>query len=252
MKYLVPILGAIGLLIVSCQPIVTLEKPNVAATPTDDGGKLSLSWNAITDADGYYIYLDGVKYDSTTSTNYVVSTPAQIVEVSAYAGDEESDKWKGDYTPVVNSVTVYGLSDPSPEHPSGLQLKDAGAIALSLEEANKPNIDYVFDDKAYAPAMYLINAGDYEGWPNTKGNASADAQTTDFDAVDIAPAPGVYNTQTEIATNGVYYLWLDRDNNQKTEGDNFGKLQVLSISDHKVEIKVAYQKFAGLRWVKTK
>lgn len=255
MRYTLLAFLALSLLVlISCESIEAPGKPNVTYEPIENGAKLRLTWTAVTDADGYNIYVDGEKDTSITGTSIDVAGPAKKIEVSAYKGKEEGEKWTLDLTPTYTpALTLYGASDPSPDHPSGLALKDAGAVALAIGvEANKPEIDYVFDDRGNFAPMSIVNPGDYTPQINSKGNAVSDATTGSFDDADIAPAPGSYETQrSPISQNAVYYLWLDRNNNNYSTDDNFAKIQIISISGTVVNIKVAYQKVKGLRWVVT-
>lgn len=255
MKKYIKLLFLISLFVtfIGCEQMVERpEKPAVVYQPIENGAKLRLTWTPVTNADGYYIYVDGIKVTSLSSTitSYDVSGPAKLIEVSAYKKNEESEKWRLDLTPVVSEVSVYGASDPSPDHPSGLQLTDNGAVPLAIgNQANWPNLDYVFEDRGIP--MSIINPGDYTPPFNTKGNAISVPASGTFDNENMAPALGNYYTQMRLAIGGVYYLWLDRNNNGYSTDDNFGKILIKAISGTRVDIKVAYQKVKGLRWVKT-
>lgn len=254
MRYTLALLAIVLLVLVGCEDIVAPGKPSVDHDPIEDGAKLRLTWTAVTDAEGYYVYVDGVKEATITETSYDVEGPALEVSVSAYNGDEEGEEWVLDLTPEYTpTLTVYGASDPSPDNPSGLVLRDAGAVALAIGvEENKPEIDYVFDDRGNFAPMSIVNPGDYTPEINSKGNAISAAATGSFDDEDMAPPPGNYSTQrSPIEQNAVYYLWLDRDDDNATDSDNFAKVQIISISGTQVNIKVAYQKEKGLRWIVT-
>ncbi len=254
MRYTLALLALVLLVLVGCEDIVAPGKPSVTYEPIEDGAKLKLTWTEVTDAEGYYIYVDGIKDTSITGTSYEVTGPAQEVSVSAYNGDEEGEEWVLDLTPEYTpTLTVYGASDPGTDHPSGLVLRDAGAVALAIGvEENKPDIDYVFDDRGNFAPMSIVNPGDYTPQINSKGNAISAAAGNSFDDADMAPALGNYSTQrSPIEQNAVYYLWLDRDNDNETDSDNFAKVQIISISGTTVNIKVAYQKEKGLRWIVT-
>ena len=257
MRYILALLVFVALVFVSCESTVAPGTPSVTYAPTDNGGMLRLTWPAVTDAEGYNIYLDEVKDTSITGTGTLtvdVAGPAKKVEVSAYNGSEESGFWTLDLTPISTpTLTAYGASDPDPLHPSGLALKDAGAVALAIgEAANKPDIDYVFDDRGSFTPMSMVNPGDYDPQINSKGNAISLVTSGQFDDEDFALAPGNYDTKRiPVTQNGVYYLWLDRNNNNYSTDDNFAKIQIISISGTVVTAKVAYQKVPGLRWVVT-
>ena len=245
------------LVLIGCEGEVTLETPEVNYTVTDNGATLRLSWIEISDADGYYIYADGVAIDTIddpSTTTYDATQPAAIYEVSAYAGEDESDKDMVDCTPVKTSnLTVYGTSDPDPTHPSGLAFTNDGtAYAIAVgPSANHPDIDYIFDDTNF-PTMTLTSPNSYSPVYNNEKNMSLDAQVTSFDTVTIADAPGNYSTQTTLSSNAVYYLFMDQDDDGwDTDNDHFGKMKVESISGSIVTITVAYQPIAGLRWLVT-
>lgn len=251
-------LVALLALFISCPQLVEPpERPSVSYQPIDNGAKLRLTWTKVADADGYYIYVDGIKDTTLKSdiTSYDVSGPAKSIEVSAYKKREESEKWRLDLTPVVNELSVWGASDPDPDHPSGLELTDNGAIALAIgRRENWPRLDYIFDDRGDFAPMSIVNPGDYTSPRyNNKGNAISEPTRVDFDASHMAPAPRNYLTQRKnIAINDVYYLFLDRNNNGYSTDDNFGKILIKAISGTRVDIKVAYQKVKGIRWVKTR
>ncbi|OPX17539.1 hypothetical protein BXT86_05940 [candidate division WOR-3 bacterium 4484_100] len=245
------------LILIGCEGEVTLETPSVTYTVTDNGATLRLSWIEISDADGYYIYADGVAIDTIDDpsvTTYDATQPAAIYEVSAYAGEDESDKATVDCTPVKTSnLTVYGLSDPDTTHPSGLAFTNDGvAYGISVKQANYPDLDYIFDDANFT-TMTLTSPNSYSPVYNDKKDMALDAQVTSFDTVTIADAPGNYSTQTTLSSNAVYYLFMDQDDDGwDTDSDHFGKMKVESISGSTVTITVAYQPITGLRWLVTK
>ena len=251
-------LFALLIFFIGCEEAIQKpEKPSVAYQPIEDGAKLRLTWTRVANADGYYIYVDGEKDTTLPSytTSYDVSGPAKSVGVSAYRKNEESERWELDLTPVISEVSVYGASDPDPNHPSGLALTDNGAIPLAIgNQANWPVLDYIFDDRPPFPSMSIVNPGPPHYSPpfNNRGNVISGALTRSFEEENMALPPNNYETRREIAVYGVYYLWLDRDNDKQTTNDNFGKILIKAIDGKRVDIKVAYQKVKGLRWVKTK
>ena len=243
------------IMLVGCNG-VTLDAPDVDYTVTDDGATLALDWIAIADADGYYIYADGEVVDTLDdpeTITYDADVPAAEYSVSAFAGEDESALTDIDCAPVVTSnVTVYGLSDPDTAHPSGLSFTSSGtAVPLSVKQSNYLDLDYIFDDLNFA-TLTLASPNAYSPPYNAEKNMSVDAGVTDFDAIDIADAPGGYTTQTTLAANAVYSLFMDQDDdNWDTDSDYFGKMKVESISGSTVVITVAYQTMTGLRWVFT-
>jgi hypothetical protein len=239
-----------------CTSVVTLEKPNVsaAALNTDNGGTLRLTWTAVTDAKSYEITTDDSTF-TTTSTSFDVTTPTGTIDVRAVSGSDKSDPAVIDCKVVqTSSLVLYGKSDASGNDPSGLSFTSSGtATGLSLDDANKPSIDFVCDDEqASVTPVGLINAGDYS-WPgNTKANALMDAGTTDFNDFRLAASTG-YTSQLKTDNNGVYILWLSTSNTW-TANDHFCKIKIISVEQptgtyYKVTLQAAYQTIGGLRWL---
>ena len=234
-----------------CDGVVTLDKPTVTAAAITPGTTLRLQWTAVTDAESYQITTDDSVY-TTTSESFDVTAPTKTIEVRAVNGNDKSDPATIDCkVKETSSIVLYGISDPNADHPSGLAFTGEGvASPLSLSDANKPNIDYVCDDENISP-VGLVNAGDY-GWPgNTKVNTAMDAGSTDYDAFKQAATSG-YSSQTTIASNGLYTLWVSNSQGW-TVNDHFAKAKIVSIEDvggvQKVTLKVGYQKIGGLRWL---
>jgi len=246
------ILPVVALLLVGtgCDELIDdLTTPNVTQVAINEGAQLRLNWAPVKGAQGYKIDVDGTEY-TTTETTYDVDGPAKMITVLAYSGASESNKWSLNLTPVMTqTLEVWGISEPSPDNPSSFGFNTDGTITTySINAANYPAMDYYMED-TQLPGMNIVNPGD-RGW-NAKGNAAKAAGTTDFDAATIADAPGGYTTQQQLAVGGVYFLWLDRTNNNWDVTDNFAKAKVVSIQGTKVTMQVAYQKVGGLRWLKT-
>ncbi len=252
------------LILVGCEGEVTLEAPDVTWTvpDADEGAVLSLSWDAVEDADGYIIYADDDSIDEVTAApwEYDADVPAAVYGVSAYSGDDESDITEVDCAPVVTTnITVYGNSDPDPAHPSGIGFTAAGnCLTLAISDPTTwPDIDFYFNDTNPTQGLIdLVSPGDHLPPYNTEENASANTGETDFASVVIADAPGAYSTQTELLENAVYSLWIDPDaDGWDAENDHFGKMKVESITGaaapYTVVITCAYQLIEGLRWVVT-
>jgi hypothetical protein len=237
------------LIMVGCESTPSLTAPDVSYTVTSEGAELTLTITEVTDADGYIIYGDGVVLDTIAAAGtYVVTTPAKLVEVTAYSGDTESDATQIDCAPTTTtSLTVYGLSDPDTTHFSGLTFNATSgtAVTISAVAGNQSTVEFVFDDLNFT-TMTLVNSGYY--WTNNKLNTSGD-DGTDFDAVTTCLLTG-YSDQTTLAVNGVYDLWISNSMTW-TDTDHFGKVKIESIAGSVATITVAYQKIGGLRWVVT-
>jgi hypothetical protein len=248
------------LVLVGCGDEEALDIPNVTYTVTDDGATLALDWDEIVDADGYYIYADGAVIDSIDDpavTTYDATVPAQVYGVSAYNADEESATDDVDCTlEETANITVYGNSDPDPDHPSGIGFTATGTcITLALSETtNWPDIDFYFDDDNFAQ-LTIVSPGDHVPAYNNEENATA-ASGTDYDALEIAADIGNYLTQRTMAENAVLSFWIDPDaDGWGDANDYFGKMKIVSITGaaapYTAIINCAYQPIAGLRWVVT-
>lgn len=259
MKKIIAISGIIFLLLfIGCEKQITPAKPNVTATPINDGGALRLTWTQVADADGYKIYRDG-SLDTTlskTTTSYDATKVCKRLKVTAYAGDNESDPWEFDLTPVVTTLTVYGMSDPDPNHQSGFGfMSDGSAVKYSV--TNQPaNIDFYFDDVNFS-TMYIRGASDPGGPVQNanKENAISTQYGTNFDSLSVALGTGNYQMRRQISVGAVYALWIDMPTFDAMDAnDHFAKIKIINVSganNNIVDIKVAYQKVAGLRWLLT-
>lgn len=252
MKKIFPIILML-LLIVGCAETPTGPDiaPTVSFEAIEQGGTLRLTWTALSDVDGYKIYIDGVLDTTITQLSYDVSKPCKTIEISGYKGDKEGPKWSYSFAPVITSISVYGRSDTDPNHPSGFGFTtDGSAVTYALRDStNWPKVDFYIEDVGTPISLFSPHHRNY----NTKKNAGAEATITEFDSLHIAAAPGSYSTQTRLSTGGLYSIWIDPNaNGWDKVNDHFGKLKVIDISGTKVDIKVAYQKVSGLRWIVTK
>jgi|UniRef100_A0A7V3RGZ3 hypothetical protein len=252
-KVLILSIFALLVIFVGCEKQVTLETPEVTYTvkPDDKGGTLVLNWDEITDADGYYIYADGKKIDSVTTTSYNATTPAALYEVSAYAGDQESGKDEIDCGAIETAtLTVYGSSDPDTTHPSGFGFNAQGnAVAYAISNQNNwPLIDYWVYSSG-PTTIKFVSPSDRNPPLNNEVNVTKNSGQTNYNDVKIADAPGGYSTQTDVVSGAVYYFWIDPNNDGwDASTDHFGKIQVVGINGVQLTLKIAYQKIAGLRW----
>lgn len=251
------IVFAVILMLVGCGDDIVLDTPDVTYTVTDNGATLALDWVEIADADGYYIFADDVAIDTLddpATITYDATTPAAVYGVQAYAGEDVSGTDEIDCAPTTTlTMDIYGLSDPDTLHPSGLSFTSSGAAtAISVQSANYPDLDYIFDDLNYA-TLTLASPNAYTPPYNSEKNMSVEAAgITDFDALDIADAPGNYSTVTTLAGNAVYSFFMDQDDDGwDTDSDYFGKINVVSITGTHAILNVAYQPITGLRWCVT-
>jgi hypothetical protein len=255
MRYLLPVLAVLLVLIVGCPPITTLEAPTVtkAALDTDYGGTLRLSWTAVASATEYYIYFDGhtTKDTSITGTSIDISAPYSKVEVTAHNSTSESEPAAIDCKAVTTpSVTVYFTSDGT--HPENAIGFTTGGTCTAMGFSTPADIDFVLDDTSTYQGSTVAGFWSPDMYPtpyNGKDNAVVAAASTDFDAFDIATTPGTYMTRLAITSGALYSAWIDRTNNAWSTDDNFAKIKVEAISGTTITLKTAYQKIGGLRWL---
>lgn len=239
------------LVLIGCDGEVVLDTPDVDYTVRDQGATLRLTWIEIADADGYYIYADGViidTLDDAATITYDATTPAAEYGVSAYAGEDVSSIATIDCEPTVTTgLVVYDMSQPPPD-PSGFGFNSSGtAVAYQVSDStNHALLDFYIES---APQSFF---SPHHGGYNAEVNATENSGSTNFDAQDIANAPGNYTTQTDIVSDAVYFFWIDPTNNGwDNSTDYFGKIKVLSISGTAITMDLAYQPISGLRWCVT-
>lgn len=250
MKYILPLIAAVLVLFVACQPPVTPGTPVVAMTVLGTGDTLQINWTQVTDAQGYYVYLDGTK-NTTTSLSYLITTPAKSIQVSSYNGSEESDKWtKSTMVVTTSALTAYGIEDPSSNmNAIGFNTTSGTCLAIDVSsQANWSGIDFVLEDRDPDP-MSFWSPDAYSPAYNNKDNATAPSTVTDYHLLTDAPGSGVYNTKYAISANAVYSIWIDPTNNGWSTDDHFGKVRIESIQDHTVVMTAGYQLVGGLRWL---
>ncbi|MEO0109003.1 MAG: hypothetical protein ABIK62_07545 [candidate division WOR-3 bacterium] len=249
MRYIIPVLGALLILVISCEPPVSLTKPTVTAQPISAGDTLRLTWTAVNGATGYNIYLDGVKHQVQAGTySYDVPGPVKKIEVSAYDASEESDKWELVTTiEKTANIIVYTTADVG--NPNHAFYFNASGTAVAIPLSQATDIDFVLDTSGTAANIEIRSPSSYTPKYNNKDNATATATTTDFDALKDAPAPGVYNTVRQISANALYSLWIDPTGDGWSVDDHFGKLKIENISGTAVTMTAGYQKTGGLRWL---
>lgn len=242
MRYLLPVVAAALIAVVSCTP--PADVPVVTATAIGDGGTLRLQWAAITGATGYNVYLDGVK-TAVTGTSYDVTTPAAVIEVSATSAGGESDKSDPVNTEIVKTASLTvdnmgGTGDPA------FYFNTSGtALAIPLTQA--ANIDFVLDTTGIETE--LRSPDSYDPVYNAKDNASAQATTTDFDTYDIAEAAGQYNTVRVLSSGALYSLWIDLTNDGWSTDDHFAKMKYEGLAGNTLTLTFGYQLIGGLRWL---
>jgi len=251
MRYLLPILGALLVLIVACQTPVTLDKPKVDWTVKDQGGTLKLTWDAVTDAEGYKVYFDGNSTADTTltATSIEITDPKKSIKVEAYNGTETNDSTIVLTIVTTATVNVHGVSAGGTDGGFGFNVTTGAAVPVDVSSGISADADFIMEDVLAAMSFFSPNA--YTVPYNAKDNASAVAAGTVYNDHKIAPPPGSYpnGNEVQISQNAIYSLWIDRTADGYSLDDHFGKAQVTSISGAAVTLKLGYQMIPGLRWV---
>jgi hypothetical protein len=255
-KYWVPFLLGVVVLMSGCGdgPTPPDKAPSLSGEAVDEGAGIKVEWTALSDVDGYNIYVNGTKEKEVTTTSVTIYGAVKTVEVCGYKGDKEGPKGKLDLTPTISTITVYGRSDPDPAHPSGFGFNAKGeAITYALSDSsNWPHLDFYIEDVGRPISLWSPGSGG--GEYNNRESASIEESGTDFDAIDSAASVGNYSTQRELTENAIYSLFMDRDGDGKWDKTNsyFGKAKVLDIDGKKVQLKIAFQKQSGYRMLVTK
>lgn len=244
------IIGAL-VMIESCSTTTESEVLQSPGTLTyqvvNNGYAIQLSWEVVSDADGYYVYFNDAPVDTIDdkdSTTIIVDQIG-VYKVRAYKGDLLSDPTNSlDFRPVETpNVTIYDAviySDTA--HPSG-----AGW------DTNNGTM-YVYPLIGHCDVVDLFYAsGTIRGiqtsqvtCPNSPDSTffnPVNLRYTDVDSVTTEP---ILN-QFQVDVNDVYTVKLVTSGHQIY----YGKLQVLAVNntDHSVTLKVALQTHEGLKRV---
>jgi len=235
---------------VSNGPALPTPSVTYQVTTNNYGGGLSLTWDQIADADGYLIYADGICVDTVSGSTYTALVPAKKYEVYAYRSNNHSHPGVVNIAPVVTSnLDVWDYSDPDPSHPSGFGFYESGiAQAYSVSDTTYwPMIDQYIDW-----LFSLISPDQHVPPYNGEANFTKNSLSTSFDDKDIADQPGYYFNYSPIASDSVYYLWIDPTNDGwDNSTDHFSKIKVVAINGLRVTLTLAYQPVHGLRWLVT-
>jgi hypothetical protein len=235
---------ALALICLGCNSTnnpTSLDKPSVSAAGSGDGGTLTLSWGAVTDAK-YYEITAGTTVDTTSSTSFDVSTPAPTLEVRAVSGSVKSDPATIDCKVVEGTAVFFDYRDTT--NANGFGFDDNGGVVLcTLSTAGRSGMDFYADSSHVH--MSLVVAQQH-------ANGMADqlkAASGSYDGVTIADPLGTYSkVKLAVMADTTYYLRMSADT-AWSAADHFAKARVDSIVGAKVSLTTAYQKIGGLRWL---
>lgn len=219
----------------------------------NEGGGVTLTWSPPLEyvPDGYYVYLDGDSAAEVMDTFYEVTTPAARIEVTNYIGAEESPDMGLDFAALETpNVTIWSISDPSPDHPSGFGFAFAGT-ATAYSVARQPEeIDYWLwqgDDNS-TPA--LMSPSEHDPPYNAETNGVSQEQGPYFDLKIVSPA-SQYSPEQAIVQNAFYGLEFSGADSLR----HYAKVEVVALEAqggvYKAYLRLACQTASGLRWVVT-
>jgi hypothetical protein len=249
MKYPVAILGGLLIFAVSCS---SLYQPVVSYDALPGGDTLRLTWGPVPGAAGYYVYLDSMTRDTVTSgDSFYVASPTRLIQVSAFDDSgHETTRWAlNTLVTKTDSIIVYTTADAADTLHAFYF--DSSGVAWPVPLDSGAGIDFVLDTAA--DTVQIRSPNTYAPPYNTMNDATVQASTHNFDSLQVAPAPGAYNTTTTIGPGVLYAGWLNPTNASWSSDDHFVKLQVVSISPFNsgeaVTITTGYQLIGGLRWL---
>ncbi len=234
------IMGAV-LTFSGCQ-VSSVDTPSVSWSVTQNQDGIAFTWDEIQDADGYIVKYNG-KADTIETTSYTLTEPAAQVEIVAYAGDEESDPWVGNFAAVeTQNLDWYTRADSDPSHPSGLGFNNDGSVVtISFAQGDHNKIDFVADDDNTITAIQELDGS------VAKQNAVAYDDAYNYASMNMAPETGYANFQN-VVENGTFALLKDPDG-QKNNNDIYAKLIVKGIDGTRWTIDITVQPIGGLRWL---
>lgn len=258
--------GLIGYFFIGCPGPPEAETPeNFRYTGvTPDGGGLVLAWDEVADADKYIVYSDDTPVDTVTTTTATITVPAKVVKVTSVVDGDESDPATLDVAPVER--TGQELWERSAEGHSAYGWNTQTGIGDDysiLDATSFSEFDFYLDDLTAGtvnPAEIYFVQPAYNAFGDPFNNVGTGFHRAgvSYDDLDIGPAPEVnyYEPRSEnpIVGGVTYVFWVDHANDDALGPDDFFvKVLVTAVgSDGKVQFEYAFQKIAGLRWVKTK
>jgi len=228
----------------NCEGDEEVATPNARIVSLlDKGGGIRFEWDPVDGADGYRVRVDGVLKYEGQNTYFEWREPAKKISIFAYAGDKESIAKTFDFTPVLTqNLEVWDATDPDPNHPSYVKFVEGTAIAVSV--VNKEEAWMLFNED-------LLRTNNHNN-PNI--DAAFSPISGDFDAENfIAPKEGNYETGVAANQGAMYYMWFEFSpiDNVIGPNDHFGKIKIVNKDGLKYTVKIYFQKYPGLRWLKT-
>lgn len=200
---------------------------------TSAGTSVDLSWNAVSDVDGYYVYFrttstaDWTQAADVTGTTYTHdATSAGYYTVKAYKGDDTSSDNSNIVdtmpTDVTTTYTIYDNYSPATE-PSGFIF---GATSGETGQASSTSFDqdiYAYDeDKGKGDETVRLYSGDYGSFGNGSATWMADPSSTSSTYCNAYPNGSWYYNYGLLTSDERVYCYLSNG--------NYAKMYDLSIA----------------------
>ncbi len=223
-----------------------LESPGtLTATVVNNGYAVKLQWDAVADADGYYLYQGNVAVDTIEDkdSTAIVVTVNDIYKVRAYKGDLLSDPTNPvDLRPVqTDNVVLYdALAYSDTTHPSGAGWDNNGNL---LVYPLTGHCDVV--DMFYVNGLIKGIQESTSSCPNSPDSTFfeiANVRYEDLDSIVVEPAVG----SVPATVNAVYAVKVVAGGH-----DYYGKIKVVSVNntEHSVTLSGALQLLEGYKRV---
>lgn len=204
----------------------------------------------------YIIELDGKYIDTTGELEYHLYTPGSQLVVCSFNGDEDVyDEGRGriELRSDIFKRQAYELSGPGP---SGIGWSSGSGeidIISMISEEYQDDIDCYFTDFAHnyggtyhlaSPSELVNDEGNF--WLDTAGwrTSLVSGDLGDFDTITIVPPDeGNYSSTVPAYAGETYAV--------KTQDGYYGLVEVINISTSNgtIDIRAAFQKVQGLRWM---
>ena len=234
---------------------VTPATPAVSLKGTTNGDALYIIWDEVQGAEGYKITYGTSVKTLYGVTEFTVSDIVPSVKVVAFAGDKESAPFTKDIK-VRELNFTWGIqqNDSDTLSLAGLEFKEdtlsdsISLVPVAVTDDNLSNaiIDFIAYKDSVGNHIIPIQAVDTLYYGQYYNNGVAYDDTLTYGNVEITPS--AFKMGTVPATNGVFFLKKDHG---LLGGDIiYAKMEITSITDSTMTVKIAYQPIPSLRWVK--
>ncbi len=223
-----------------------LESPGtLTATVVNNGYAVQLNWDAVADADGYYVYQGNVAVDTIDDkdSTTIIVTVNDVYSVRAYKGDLLSDPTNSvDLRPVqTDNVVIYdALAYSDTTHPSGAGWDENGNLLVYPLTGHCDVVDMFYVNNLIKGIQQSTTS--CPNSPDSTFFALTNARYEDLDSIAVEPATG----EVPATVNAVYAVKV------VTSGHvYYGKIKVVSVNntEHSVTLSGALQLLEGYKRV---